>query len=240
MTPLDQLESTRRSSLPPLEGGDHLTRSEFERRYAAMPKNVRAELIDGVVYMASPTKDAHGEFTLLIAGWLMQYAARTPGSQARDNVTIRLGGESDEPQPDALLKINEDRGGRSHVDADGYLAGPVELIVEVAATSASYDLHDKKHVYQRHGVAEYLVVVAYSREVHWFELAPSGYEPLRADKKGVLRSRVYPGLWLDTRALLAGDSAKLLATLDRGLASKEHATFARSLARRKPRGRKRR
>ncbi|MGC8713934.1 MAG: hypothetical protein ACP5RH_16210, partial [Leptodesmis sp.] len=41
-------------SIPPLENGDRLTRLEFERRYTAMPDLKKAELIEGIVYMASP------------------------------------------------------------------------------------------------------------------------------------------------------------------------------------------
>jgi hypothetical protein len=42
--------------IPPLENGDRLTRREFERRYNAMPDVKKAELIEGVVYMPSPTR----------------------------------------------------------------------------------------------------------------------------------------------------------------------------------------
>jgi len=46
---------------PPLESGDRLTRQEFERRYQAMPNIQKAELIEGVVYVASPVRaTSHG------------------------------------------------------------------------------------------------------------------------------------------------------------------------------------
>ena len=40
----------------PLENGDRLTRAEFERRYAAMPRLKKAELIEGIVYVPSPVR----------------------------------------------------------------------------------------------------------------------------------------------------------------------------------------
>jgi hypothetical protein len=52
--PIQQVEV--RVQIPPLEGGDHLTRDEFERRYEAQPDIKRAELIEGVVYMPSPVR----------------------------------------------------------------------------------------------------------------------------------------------------------------------------------------
>ena len=45
----------------------------------------------------------------------------------------------------------------TRVNDDGYLAGPPELIVEVAASSASIDLRDKRQACCLNGVREYLV-----------------------------------------------------------------------------------
>ena len=54
----------RPATTPPLEPGDRLSRAEFERRYVAMPHVKKAELIEGVVYMPSPSE---GRYTLLSA-----------------------------------------------------------------------------------------------------------------------------------------------------------------------------
>src|ERR1700690_738574 len=100
---LHPLSSTTRKILP-LENGDRLTRVEFERRYGAMPKGRKAELIDGVVYMASPTKLSHGAPHALLLGWLTTYTLETPGTQTASDTTLRLD-EVSQPQPDALLRI---------------------------------------------------------------------------------------------------------------------------------------
>jgi Uma2 family endonuclease len=138
LAPLDQLRRT----VPPLENGDRLTRVEFERRYDVMPGNVKAELIDGVVYMTSPTKNPHGDVHGIVDTWLGVYAARTPGCRAPSNVTLRLD-ELDEAQPDAVLRLLPEAGGRSREDEEGFLTGSVELVVEVAVSSAARDLHQK-------------------------------------------------------------------------------------------------
>jgi hypothetical protein len=44
----------RKDGLPPLEPGARVTRAEFERRYEAMPRLKKAELIDGVVCIPPP------------------------------------------------------------------------------------------------------------------------------------------------------------------------------------------
>lgn len=212
--------------LPPLESGDRLTRSEFERRYAAMPSLTKAELIEGVVYVASPLRaNAHGKPHGDIMGWLWTYKTVTPGIELYDNPTVRLDADN-EPQPDAVLRLEQ--GGRSWISEDDYIEGAPELIVEIAASSASYDLHDKLRVYRRNGVKEYIVWRTYSQHIDWFYLDADEYQVLAADASGILRSVQFPGLWLASDRLLSGDLAAVLHTLQQGIASAEHQAFAQS------------
>jgi Uma2 family endonuclease len=214
---------------PPLHSGDRLTRAEFARRYALHPAIKKAELIDGVVYVASPVRHRqHGKPHSLLVGWIITYAAATPGVDFSDNATVVLDLEN-EHQPDALLRLEPHHGGRSRVSGDDYIEGPPDLIVEVAASSAAYDLHDKKRVYARTGVREYLVAQAYEQRVDWWELREGVFTPLPPGADGTLRSRVFPGLWLDPAALWAGDATALLAALQRGLADPAHAAFVERL-----------
>jgi hypothetical protein len=211
--------------------GERLSREEFERRYEAMPHLKKAELLQGVVHMPSPVRiGRHGEPQAALVWWLMSYKAGTPGVRAADNATARLGPE-DEPQPDALMMIPQDRGGQAPVDAEDYLAGAPELAAEVAASSASYDLHVKIDVYREHGVREYIVWRVADRAIDWLVLQGERYEPLAPDSDGILRSRVFPGLWLDPVALIEGDLPRVAEVLREGLASPEHAAFVKRLAR---------
>ena len=217
------LPATSSAVLPALENGDRLTRSEFERRYEAMPHLKKAELIEGVVYVGSPVRyTQHGQPNFDLETWLGVYRAATPGVFGAGNTTVRLDLDN-EPQPDVLLRL--DRGGRSRIDDDGYVDGAPELVVEVAASSASYDLHDKLRAYRRNGVPEYVVWRVLDGGLDWFVLRDGSYERLQPDDVGVLRSEVFPGLWLSVPALLAGDLAAVLATLQLGLAAPEHAAF---------------
>jgi len=214
---------------PILHAGDRLTRDEFERRYAAMPDLKKAELIEGVVYVGSPVRYVqHGQPESDLAAWLVFYAVLTPGVGRVGNCTVRLDLDN-EPQPDLLLRIPEQAGGHSRVGKDDYLEGPPELVVEVAASSVSYDLHQKLHAYRRNGVLEYLVHRVDDREVDWFVLERGTYARMQADRDGLLKSRVFPGLWLDVQALLAADLPALRAAIDRGVACAEHADFAARL-----------
>jgi Uma2 family endonuclease len=213
---------------PPLENGDHLARPEFERRYQAMPHIKKAELIEGVVYVASPVRITHGRPHGQIMAWLGMYCAATPEVDIGDNTTVRLDIDN-EPQPDALLRIEPFVGGQSHISEDDYVEGAPEFIVEVAASSAAYDLHEKMNAYRRNGVREYLVWQIYDRQIDWWELQEGEYLHLTPDENGVVHSHVFPGLCLNVPALLKGDLAGVLATQQSTLNNAEHAAFVMRL-----------
>ncbi|MCO6453854.1 MAG: Uma2 family endonuclease [Pirellulaceae bacterium] len=217
------------SSIPALRAGDRLSREEFERRYAVMPRVKKAELIEGVVYMPSPVStEYHGAPHAALVGWLVYFQSQTPGVQVADNATVRLDWDN-EPQPDAFLRILPAHGGQTR-DEDGYVAGGPEWAGEIAASSASYDLHDKKEAYRRNNVREYLVWRVEDAAIDWFVLRGGRYDRLEADTEGRLRSEVFPGLWLDPAALLAGDIHRVLQVLQSGLDTEEHAALVLRLA----------
>lgn len=229
--PTPTLTSTKRRSKaqPPLQAGDILSRMEFERRYHAHPEIKKAELIEGVVYMPSPVRlTQHAEPHANVMLWLGTYRAATKGVRLADNTTVRLDFEN-EVQPDALLYIPQHLGGQTKTSDDDYLEGAPELIAEIAASSASYDMHQKKRVYARNGVKEYLVFQIYEQKVDWFALQDGVYQAIQADKKGIRRSELFPGLWLDAAAFWQDDLPQLLQTLQQGLATVEHQAFVAQL-----------
>jgi Uma2 family endonuclease len=217
-------------SIPPLENGDRLTRYEFERRYNAMPHLNRAELIEGVVYMAAALRfRSHGQPHASLMTWLGNYTVATPGVALGDAPTVRLDLDN-EPQPDAVLLIESQSGGRSRVSEDDYIEGTPELFVEIAASSAAIDLGDKKRAYRRNGIPEYIVWQVFDRKVDWFCLQEGDYVSLPVDVDGTIRSRVFPGLWLAVEDLLAGNMVRVLAVLQAGLAAAEHNAFVQQLS----------
>lgn len=210
----------------PLENGDRLTRCEFERRYTARPDIRKAELIEGMVYVPSPVRArGHAGPVGVVTTWLVTYGASTPGVSVLVDATVRLD-QDNEPQPDVLLRMDSEAGGQSRLSADDYVEGPPELIVEVAASSDAYDLHDKLRVYRRNGVLEYVVWRVHDRAVDWFVLTDDEYRPLAPDAHEVLHSPNFPGLRLAVDALLAGDVTGVLSVLQAGLGTPEHAAFA--------------
>ncbi len=214
--------------IPPLENGDRLTRREFERRYNAMPRVKQAELIEGVVRMPSPVSVSHSESQGHVIAWLGAYCAAARGVRVADNATVRLDVDN-EVQPDALLRLEPEAGGHSRISADDYVQGAPELIVEIASSSAAYDMHDKLNVYRRNGVQEYAVWQVLDERLDWFRLDEGRYVPVEPGPDGVIRSQVFPGLCLAVELLLDGDLAGVLAELQKGLATPEHAAFVERL-----------
>ena len=214
---------------PPLENGDRLTHVEFERRYEAMPGLKKAELIEGVVYVPSPvTYGKHSKPHAGLLAWLTQFWTGTPGVEVGIDGKIRLDLDN-EPQPDAFLWILPEYGGQARIDEDEYIAGAPELVAEAAASSASYDLHDKLDVYRRNEAREYVVWRVFDQVIDWFILREGRYERLPLGEDGIYRSVVFPGLWLDQAALLRGDLATVAQVLQQGITSPEHAGFVARL-----------
>jgi Uma2 family endonuclease len=211
---------------PLLENGDRLSREEFERRYERMPHVKKAELIEGAVYMPSPVRARqHSIPHSHLAGWLVVYASETPDVEAGDNSTVRLDLDN-EPQPDLVLFKSAARGGQARISDDDYIEGAPELVAEIVSSSRGYDLHQKKTAYRRNGVQEYLAWITGEQRVVWWELKGGEYQEIPPAADGLLKSGVFPGLWLDAAALLRGDMKSALAALRHGLESAEHQVFA--------------
>lgn len=219
------------TAAPPLQAGDKLTRAEFMRIWELHPEIKFAELIGGVVYMPSPLSRQHGVTDVLASGWLCVYHAHTPGTEAGSNATTLMEGD-ETPQPDEYLRILPEFGGRSGNEGL-YVSGSPELLAEISVSSASVDLNQKFDLYERMGVLEYVAILMYEQEIRWHRLTINGYRRVAPTAEMIWKSRVFPGLWLNGKAMLANDAAKVLATLQKGLRSPEHAAFVKKLAKKK-------
>ncbi len=222
-------QAVRRLEAPLLLNGDHLSVPEFERRYEGMRDDRKAELIEGIAIMSPPISGDHGKAHSLLDRVLGHYAAATPGLSVYVNTSVRLDGRN-EYQPDVMLRIESGRLAGTKAGATGIFEGRPELVVEIALSSASYDLHEKKTVYHRNQIPEYFVWEVMNSRIHWFALEAGEYVRLCARHDRLTPSRVFPGLWLDLPALLNDDEKKLFRGLAKGIKSAEHKAFIKKLA----------
>ena len=205
-----------------LNNGDRLTRAEFHELYEKSPPGTRAELIGGIVHMASPVKLLHSDYHAPMTGLLSYYQSRTKGVKTSDNVTVVLSDDS-EVQPDVCLRILADGSPLpSRSRSTNYLHEPPELVIEVSDSSRNVDLNAKRVTYENHGVQEYLVLNLRDARLHAFDFANASSLELT---EGVYHSKCFPGLWIDVGALFEEELEHLYATLQLGLASPEHAEF---------------
>lgn len=218
---------------PLLFSGQRLDREEFYRRvdeFVARGGDPRGiERLEQRVQMPQPIPlTFHGEPLGHMVAWLGHYVAATRGCQGSGSATLVLDADND-PEPDCVLRIRPEYGGESRTDRSGYVDGAPELVVEVADSTAVTDLQLKFEIYRRNGVLEYLVWETIAEDFYWFVLQEVEYHRVSPDADGVISSRVYPGLWLDVTALLRGDLARVLAMVQQGVASAEHAEFVAGL-----------
>ncbi len=214
--------------IQPLRNGDHLPVSEFERRYWSSSEIKKAELIEGIVVMPSPVSRMHASAHTWLIALLGRYEEATPGVECLGNISIRLDGKN-EYQPDVTLRIKAGKLAGSRVGEDDLIEGAPEFVAEIAVSSAGYDLHEKKSVYERMGIQEYFVWKVMDAQIHWFSLRNGAFVELKPGG-GVIRSRTFPGLWLNVRELLADNKKKVSRSLDKGLESPEHLAFLKQLA----------
>jgi Uma2 family endonuclease len=210
--------------------GERMTVEEFLRSWEEIPELKNAELIDGVVHVSSPVSRDHGNFDSLTNLWLAYYGQATPGCSTGNNSTWLM--LDNAPQPDAYLRILPSHGGQSGDEAR-YCTGAPELAVEICLTSTEVDFGPKRKLYQRAGVREYITIETFKKRIVWRVLVDGVYMLQETPPDGILRSLVFPGLWLDVAAFWAGDGAKMLAALNAGLASEEHQRFVERLAKAK-------
>ena len=218
---------------------------EYHRLYERTPPGFRAELIEWRVYInrdhhgraggdlwnelraeAVGTKKRHFNAHRLLIVWLDWYAEATPGLELGVTPTFRLP-DGTEPEPDATLRrLTPAEDAAEDIAHDGWATGAPGLAAEVSDSTRRRDAGPKRRDYERNGVAEYLMLDLPGRRVRWHARGGGGaYAEMTPGDDGLLKSRAFPGLWLDPAAFLAGDRAALKTALAAGLASPEHAAF---------------
>jgi Uma2 family endonuclease len=152
----------------------------------------KADLIGGVIYMASPDNTDANTLFLWLARLLGDFVEeRDLGRVYGSRVAFRLA-PKEGPEPD----IGFVRKNRLHLIQRGFVDGPPDLAIEIVSPeSVDRDYKAKREQYRQHGVREYWIIDEMQQRVTLLRLAAGAYREVRP-RKGILRSRVVKRFWL--------------------------------------------
>jgi Uma2 family endonuclease len=153
----------------------------------------KGDLIDGVIYMASPESvDANLLFMWLGAVMTAYVRKKNLGTVVGSRVALRLD-DRNGPEPDIAYVRRE----RSEIIQPAHILGPADLVIEIVSPdSVERDYQKKRRQYQRAAVPEYWILDPLDKRVTQLCLGPSGRYRRMKLRKGELHSQVLPGFWL--------------------------------------------
>ena len=153
----------------------------------------KADLIDGVIYMASPENTDANNLFMWLAGLMDGYVRkRRLGRVFGTRVAFRIN-EVNSPEPDIAFVRTD----RLHLVHRGFVAGPPDLAVEIVSPdSIDRDYRRKREQYRRAGVSEYWIVDEMEQTVTLLRLDPRRRYLEVKPRKGVLHSEALSGFWI--------------------------------------------
>jgi Uma2 family endonuclease len=154
----------------------------------------KGDLIDGVIYMASPESlEANDLFGWLFTVMRIYIRKRKLGRIFGSRVACRLD-DKNSPEPDILFVAEKNRG-RLH---SGRVDGPPNLAIEIVSPeSVERDYDKKRRQYQRFKIPEYWIIDEHELKVTLLHLDARGKYREVAPRKGLFHSRELKGFWLD-------------------------------------------
>jgi len=169
--------------------------------YHLVPDGQKADLIDGVIYMASPDSLRANKLTLFLASVFNGFveARGTGGDVVSSRYACRLS-EFNAPEPDVAY-IRPERAGL--VEEGGMRGGPDIAVEVVSRESRHRDYDDKRRLYEEAGVPEYWIIDPIQQRVEFLVLEEGRYQLARLEENRIFRSRALPGFFIDVDWLLA-------------------------------------
>jgi len=171
-----------------------------EEFFSLVPEGQKADLIDGVIYMASPDSPVHNRLACFVQFLMQGYArGRSLGDIYVSRVAFVLS-EWRAPEPDIAFLCAERLGDVQ----PGRINGGPDIAVEIVShESRTRDYVEKKRLYEEAGVSEYWLVDPIQRRVEFFRLEAGRYALAPLEQNRIFRSRALPGFWLNVDWLLA-------------------------------------
>jgi len=161
----------------------------------------KADLIDGVVYMAPPDTPREDEICYLLR-FLMRGCCRywQLGGEVHGSRVAFVLGRWDVLEPD-LSFVSADR---THLILDTHVQGAPDIAVEIVTDeSLQRDYETKKLLYEEAGVREYWIADPLQQQCRFYRLSRGRFVEVPLEGGRIFRSEVLPGFWLDAQWLLA-------------------------------------
>lgn len=177
---------------------DWITVEEF---YSLVPDDQKADLLDGVIYLASPDSRRANNLTGFLFSLLAMYndAKAIGGAVFITRFAFRLS-KYCAPEPDVAYVRPE----RVHLVHEGGMREGPDIAVEVVSReSRQRDYRRKKQVYQKAGVEEYWIIDPLEDRTEFHRLEQGRYKLVPLEANHLFRSQVLPGFWLDVNWLLS-------------------------------------
>ncbi len=172
-----------------------------EQFYRLVPDGQKADLIDGVIYMASPDSLRHNHLTLFVSRLFQGYleAKGLGGDVTVSRFAFELTPHR-APEPDVAYVRPE----RTHLLSEVSMRGGPDIAVEIVSRdSRNRDYGEKRQLYQDAGVPEYWIIDPIQERVEFLVLHEGRYQLAPLEENRMFRSRALGGLWIDVGWLLA-------------------------------------
>jgi Uma2 family endonuclease len=159
-----------------------------------IPEGLKADLIDGVIHVASPDNLKHYEIDFWLAEIIARFLRKRKikGRVFGWRIAFRLDDENG-PEPDLAYVGPE----RTHLIRATHVKGPPDWALEIVSPSSVERDYTQKHdQYERFGVPEYWIIDPVEERMTCYRLGKNGkYKEIRS-REGKIHSQVIPGFWV--------------------------------------------
>jgi len=164
----------------------------FEEFCERVSEGQKADLLDGVIYIASPENLDANKLFFWLAWVLSGYAEELGlGEIYGSRVAFRLD-ENNSPEPDLAFVRKERLGGERR----GYFNGAPDVAIEIVSPeSVQRDYRDKRDKYEASGVGEYWILDEHEQVAIFLRRGASGKFREVKLRKGEFHSEAFPGFW---------------------------------------------
>ena len=167
----------------------------FAEYCASIHDGEKADLLNGVIYMASPDNTDNSDLQSWLQALLFEFIGiYRLGKLFTSRVAFKLNNKN-APEPDiAFVSAKEAKRIKR-----GYVEGPPDLAIEIVSPESVYrDYYQKREIYEKAGVLEYWIIDPDEKKATFYIRKGSRYVEGKVVKH-YWHSQVLKGLSLDVR-----------------------------------------